>query len=147
MKMKFDFMLNLWLQDVEVEGNSEEECLDNLRRMTAEEILEHAVIRDSDIDNVDGEIIEQNYEIRVDDIEYDINVDDIIYQLEKEGIEDPSPDEIEDKLAELEQTLPTSFRMAFTCAPEDLEDYITDELSDETGMLVKDFTYTILKKY
>lgn len=147
MKMKFDFMLNLWLQDVEVEGNSEEECLDNLRRMTAEEILEHAVIRDSDIDNVDGEIIEQNYEIRVDDIEYDINVDDIIYQLEKEGIEDPSPDEIEDKLSELEQTLPTSFKMTFMCAPEDLEDYITDELSDETGMLVKDFTYTILKKY
>ena len=27
-----------------------------------------------------------------------------------------------------------------------LEDYISDELSDETGMLVKGFTYTILNK-
>ena len=147
MKMKFDFMLNLWLQEVEIEGNSEEECLDNLRRMTAEEILEHAVIKDSDLSDVDGEIVEQDYEIKVENIKYDISVEDIIYELEKEGVEDPSPDEIENKLAELEQTLPTSFKTVFTCAPEDLEDYINDELSDETGMLVKDFTYTILKKY
>lgn len=147
MKIKFDFMLNLWLQEVEIEGNSEEECLDNLRRMTAEEILEHAVIKDSDLSDVDGEIVEQDYEIKVENIKYDISVEDIIYELEKEGVEDPSPDEIENKLAELEQTLPTSFKMAFMCAPEDLEDYITDTLSDETGMLVKDFTYTILKKY
>jgi hypothetical protein len=147
MKIKFDFMLNLWLQEVEIEGDSEEECLDNLRRMTAEEILEHAFIKDSDLSDVDGEIVEQNYEIKVENIKYDISVEDIIYQLEKEGIEDPSPDEIENKLVELEQTLPTSFKMAFTCAPEDLEDYITDTLSDETGMLVKDFTYTILKTY
>lgn len=147
MKMKFDFMLNVWLQEVEVEGDSEEDCLDNLRRMSAEYILEHAVIKDSDISDVDGEIVEQDYEIKVENIKYDISTEDIIYELEKEGIEDPSPDEIENKLAELEQTLPTSFKMAFTCTPEDLEDYITDELSDETGMLVKDFTYTILKKY
>lgn len=147
MKMKFDFMLNLWLQEVEVEGDSEEDCLDNLRRMSAEYILEHAIIKDSDISDVDGEIVEQDYEIRVDNIKYDISTEDIIYELEKEGIEDPSLEEIENKLAELEQSLPTSFRMAFTCAPENLEDYISDELSDETGMLVKDFTYTILKKY
>lgn len=144
MKMKFDFMLNLWLQEVEVEGDSEEECLDNLRRMTAEEILEHAFIKDSDLKDVDGEIIEQDYEIQVKNIKYDISVEDIIYELEKEGIEDPSPEEIENKLSKIEQTLPTSIRLAFTCAPEDLEDCITDELSDATGMLIKDFTYTIL---
>lgn len=146
MKMKFDFMLNLWLQDVEVEGDSEEECLENLRRMTAEEILEHAVLKDSDIDDVDGEIIEQDYEIQVKNIEYDLIAEDIIYELEKDGIEDPSPDEIENKLTEIEQTLPTSIKLSFTCDPEYLEDYITDEISDETGMLVKDFTYTILNK-
>ena len=146
MKMKFDFMLNLWLQEVEVEGDSEEDCLDNLRRMTVDGILDHAVIKDSDLSDVDGEIIEQDYEIKVENIKYDISVEDIIYELEKEGVEDPSPDEIENKLAEIEQTLPTSTKMTFTCAPEDLEDFITDELSDETGMLVKDFTYTILNK-
>lgn len=145
MKMKFDFMLNLWLQEVEVEGDSEEDCLDNLRRMTVDGILEHAVIKDSDLSDVDGEIIEQDYEIKVENIKYDISVEDIIYELEKEGVEDPSPDEIEKKLSEIEQTLPASIKMAFTCAPEDLEDFITDELSDEIGMLVKDFTYTILK--
>lgn len=145
MKMKFDFMLNLWLQEVEVEGDSEEDCLDNLRRMTVDGILERAVIKDSDLSDVDGEIIEQEYEIKVENINYDISVEDIIYELEKEGIEDPSPEEIENKLAEIEQTLPTSIKMAFTCDPEYLEDYISDEISDETGMLVKDFTYTILK--
>ena len=61
-------------------------------------------------------------------IKYDLSVEDIIYQLEKEGIYDPSPDEIENKLAEIEQSLPTSFKMAFTCDPEYLEDFITDEL-------------------
>lgn len=147
MKIKFDFMLNLWLQEVEIEGNSEEECLDNLRRMTAEEILEYAVIKDSDLSDVDGEIVEQTYEVQIDNIKYDISTEDIIYELEKDGIEDPSLDDIESKLVELEQALPTSFKTVFTCAPEDLEDYINDELSDETGMLVKDFTYTILKKY
>lgn len=146
MKMKFDFMLNLWLQEVEVEGDSEEECLDNLRRMTAEEILDHAFIKDSDLKDVDGEIVEQDYEIQVKNIKYDISVEDIICQLEKEGIEDPSLEEIENKLTEIEQLLPTSVKLAFTCDPEYLEDYITDELSDETGMLVKDFTYTILNK-
>lgn len=146
MRIKFDFTMTVWLQDVEVEGDSEEECLENLRRMTAEEILEHAVIKDSDIDDVDGEIIEQDYEIQVNDIEYDLSAEDIIYELEKEGIEDPSPDEIENKLVEIEQTLPTSIKLSFTCDPEYLEDYIADEISDETGMLVKDFTYTILNK-
>ena len=146
MKMKFDFMLNLWLLEVEVEGDTEEDCLDNLRRMTVDGILEHAVIKDSDLSDVDGEIIEQDYEIKVENIEYDISVEDIIYELEKEGVEDPSPDEFEQKLSEIEQTLPASIKMAFTCAPEDLEDFITDELSDEAGMLVKDFTYTILNK-
>lgn len=147
MKMKFDFMLNLWLQEVEVEGDSEEECLDNLRKMTAEEILEHAFIKDSNLKDVDGEIVEQSYEIRVKNVKYDISVVDIIYHLEKEGIEDPSPEEIEKKLAELEKTLPNSFKLTFTCAQEDLEDYIADELSDKTGVSIKDFTYTILKKY
>ena len=146
MKMRFDFTMTVWLQDVEIEGDSEEECLEILRRQSAERILEQAVIRDSDIDNVDGEIIEQDYEIKVENIEYDLSAEDIIYELEKEGIEDPSPDEIENKLAELEQTLPTSFKLSFTCDPEYLEDYIADEISDETGMLVKDFTYTILNK-
>lgn len=146
MKMKFDFTMTVWLQDVEIEGDSEEECLEILRRQSAERILEQAVIRDSDIDNVDGEIIEQDYEIQVKNIEYDLSAEDIIYQLEKDGIEDPSPDEIEAKLAEIEQTLPTSIKLSFTCDPEYLEDYISDELSDETGMLVKGFTYTILNK-
>lgn len=146
MKIKFDFMLNLWLQEVEVEGDSEEECLDNLRKMTVEEILEHAFIKDSDLKDVDGEIIERDYKIQVENIEYDLSAEDIIYELEKEGIDDPSPDEIENKLTEIEQTLPTSIKLSFTCDPEYLEDYITDELSDKTGMLIKDFTYTILNK-
>lgn len=144
MKMKFDFMLNAWLREVEVEGSSEEECLDNLRRMTAEELLEIAFVKDSDISEVDGEIVEQDYVVEASNIKYDITTEDVLYEFEKDGIDDPSPEEIERKLIELEQSAPESVILSFTCNPDDLDDMINDELSDELGMMIKNFKYKII---
>lgn len=146
MKMKFDFTMTVWLQDVEIEGDSEENCLEILRRQSAERILEQAVIRDSDIDNIDGEIIEQEYKVKVTDIELDITTEDVLYELEKEGITNPSPEEIENKLVELEQSAPYSVTLIFTCAPEYLEECILDELSDRLDMIIKDYSYKVLEK-
>lgn len=70
-KFKFDFNLEAWIQGVEIEAESYEEAERKLYRMTVEELVEAGYIHDSDLDDVDVEILEADYKVIVFDIEWE----------------------------------------------------------------------------
>lgn len=70
-KYSFDFNLEAWIQDVEIEADSYEEAESKLYKMTVEELIEAGYIHTSDLDNVDVEILEADYKVRVFDIEWE----------------------------------------------------------------------------
>lgn len=70
-KYSFDFNLQAWIQDVEIEADSYEEAESKLYRMTVEELIEAGYIHTSDLDDVDVEILEADYKVRVFDIEWE----------------------------------------------------------------------------
>lgn len=70
-KYSFDFNLEAWIQDVEIEADSYEEAENKLYKMTVEELIEAGYIHTSDLDNVDVEILEADYKVRVFDIEWE----------------------------------------------------------------------------
>lgn len=70
-KYSFDFNLEAWIQDVEIEADSYEEAENKLYKMTVEELIEAGYIHTSDLDNVDVEILEADYKVRVFNIEWE----------------------------------------------------------------------------
>ena len=60
MKVKFNFNLNAWIQDVEIEADSIEEAENKLYRMDVQELIEAGYINTSDLDDVEGEVIEED---------------------------------------------------------------------------------------
>ena len=71
MKVKFNFNLEAWIQDVEIEADSMEEAENKLYGMTVQELIEAGYVHTSDLDDVEGEIVEQDYKVKVYNIEFD----------------------------------------------------------------------------
>ncbi len=70
-KFKFDFNLEAWIQGVEIEAESYEEAERKLYKMTVEELIEAGYIHTSDLDDVDAEILEADYKVKVFNIEWE----------------------------------------------------------------------------
>ena len=62
---KLDFNLSAWIQGVEIEAENKEEALNKLMNMSVEEMLESGVIKDCDFSDIDSEIIEADYKVKV----------------------------------------------------------------------------------
>ena len=120
MKFSFDFNLSAWITNVEIEADSLEKAKEELLKMTTEELLEEGVIRDSDIKDLDYEILEKKYTIKVTNIVYDEDVD-------------PTG-------------LPTELMFTTTCAEEDLKDEIESYMIFEYEEEPKSYKYKILKE-
>lgn len=70
-KYSFDFNLEAWIQGVEIEADSYEEAERKLYKMTVEELIEAGYIHTSDLEDVDVEILEADYKVKVFDIEWE----------------------------------------------------------------------------
>lgn len=70
-KFKFDFNLEAWIQGVEIEAESYEEAERKLYKMTVEELIEAGYIHTSDLNDVDVEILEADYKVKVFNIEWE----------------------------------------------------------------------------
>lgn len=81
----------------------------------------------------------KEYQIKVTSVDYCVEDEDVIDYVS----EDPTDEEIENKIAEIKATLPQELDLEITCEPEDLEDQIADAISEETGWLNNSFTYEI----
>lgn len=54
-KYKFDFMLNIWLQDVEIEAESYDKAEEVLYNMDVEDLIEEGYIKDYSLTEIDCE--------------------------------------------------------------------------------------------
>lgn len=137
MIVKFNFNLEAWIEGVEIEADSEEEAKEKLYRMNAQELIEAGYVNTSDVNDVEGEVIEKTLRVRAFDIEYDIEEDD--YEDKEEYIQ-------------IINSLPTELEVEITVDKDlakyhlDEEDLIADEITLETNRLVKTFKYTILEE-
>lgn len=74
-KFVFDFDLDVWLRNVEVEANSLEEAQEKLYSMSIEEMIESGYVKDTYINDLDVE--SGTIEVKAYNIEYDTDEDEI----------------------------------------------------------------------
>ena len=55
----FDFDLDAWIQDIEIEAEDYDEAKEKLLQMSVEELIENGYIKDYDISNLDYEKIDE----------------------------------------------------------------------------------------
>ena len=132
MKVKFDFNLQAWIQDVEIEADSIEEAEEKLYRMTVEELIEAGYVHTSDLFDVEGEIVEQDYKVKVYNIKFE--PEDILeYGMDKD-------------LPEEDDILEFTFKDIRTDRKYDeLQGYIDDELFSMFRMFPADFDFHIVE--
>jgi hypothetical protein len=132
MKVKFNFNLEAWIQDVEIEADSMEEAENKLYGMTVQELIETGYIHTSDLDDVEGEIVEQDYKVKVYNIEFE--PEDILeYGMDKD-------------LPEKDTVLEFTFKDIRTDKEYDeLHGYIDDELFSMFRMFPTNFDFDIVE--
>ena len=141
MKVKFDFVLEAWMQGVEIEADSYEEALRKLYAMDVEDLISEGYIKESDIKQEEGVITEKTVKVRAYDIDYDVEPEDV------DENEELTEDELNAKIAEVKESLPSELTFEFDIEPdEDIEDRIADEITLETDWLVNNFKYVIVEE-
>ena len=141
MKVKFDFVLEAWMQGVEIEADSYEEALRKLYAMDVEDLISEGYIKESDIKQEEGAITEKTVKVRAYDIDYDVEPEDV------DENEELTEDELNAKIAEVKESLPSELTFEFDIEPdEDIEDRIADEITLETDWLVNNFKYVIVEE-
>lgn len=132
MKVKFNFNLEAWIQDVEIEADSMEEAENKLYGMTVQELIEAGYVHTSDLDDVEGEIVEQDYKVKVYNIEFE--PEDILeYGMDKD-------------LPEKDTVLEFTFKDIRTDNEYDeLHGYIDDELFSMFKMFPTNFDFDIVE--
>jgi hypothetical protein len=132
MKVKFNFNLSTWMRYVEVEGESYEDALENLYKMTLAELIEAGMDDETSISDVEGEIVEKSLKVKAYDIEYDIEEDDY---------------EDLDEYNRIINSLPTEMTLEVTVeADQDEAEVIADEITYETDWLVNNFKYIVVEE-
>lgn len=83
MKFKLDFSLDAWIRDYEVEGDTEEEAIENARKEIMDNfnsnINREGYMKDCEIKDVDSEVLEQEIKLKIKSI-----------VLDPESYEDPT---------------------------------------------------------
>ena len=95
--------------------------------------------------------MEKCYKIKTTQIEYcvsagDIDLPDPFESYGRVDLDEYTDEEIEAMIEEVKASLPQTLILEVECEEEDLEDCITDAISDETGWLVEYFSYEILEE-
>ena len=116
---KLDFNLSAWIQNVEIEAENKEEAINKLMNMSVEEMLENeGVVEDYNLSDIDIDIIEADYKVKV---------FNIVYKDEEEAKEEKAPKEMVLNIHWIKD--------------DDLTDLIEEEIVFKTDCLVKDFEY------
>ena len=141
MKVKFDFSLDVWMQGVEIEADSYEEALRKLYAMDVEDLISEGYIKESDIKDETGVVVEKTIKVKAYDIEYEISPEDV------DEDDEMTPAEVEARIKDQQNSLPSELVFEFDLdANEDVMDRIADEITSETGWLVRDFNYIIIEE-
>ncbi len=121
MKIRFDFNLEAWINYLEIEGNTMDEIKEKLYSMSLSEIAAEGNVKDTNISQVDYEIIERKVTVHVDNIEYATD---------------------EEEAAKLPKEL--TLEVTISCEKEE-KDAIIEAVENKTLELVDDLDYTIIE--
>lgn len=141
MKVKFDFNLDAWIQNLEIEADSVEQAKEKLMSMSLEDMIEAgAYMKDFNVESVDTEITEAVYTVKV------VSVDYAVESYDVDEFDTMSDEEIEAEIARVKASLPQELELEIECEPDDLNDYVADAITDETGWCINDCEYEIVSK-
>ena len=132
MKIRFGLDIDIDMEDVEVEGNSIEDCKNKLFQMSVQEMLEAGgYVKNYTIDDVDYDILESTLQVECKNIEYDLDEDELDFEEVK--------------------NLPTELTVTITVEDrDDIEDAVKDAIALENESIgyypVKSLDYKILKQ-
>ena len=121
MKIRFDFNLEAWINYLEIEGNTMDEIKEKLYSMSLSEIAAEGNVKDTNISQVDYEIIERKVIVHVDNVEYATD---------------------EEEAAKLPKEL--TLEVTISCEKEE-KDAIIEAVENKTLELVDDLDYTIIE--
>lgn len=104
-------------------------------------------VRDFDLHTPD-----KHYKVRTTYIDYDISEEDVelpdpFESYGRMDIEEYSSEEIEDMIDELKNSLPQVLEFEVDCQEDELDEIISDLVSDETGYLINEVDYNVLEEY
>lgn len=130
MRVKFNFNLQAWVEDVEIEADSIEKAESKLYGMTVQELIEAGYIHTSDLNDVEATVMEKTVKVTAYDLEYIIEEDDF---------------ESTEEYIETINNLPTELTFEITVEPnDDIETLIADEITFITDWMVEHFNYVIV---
>ena len=135
----------------EIYADSEDEARSNFFAQSVSEVIDEA----SDIEEINTDIeeiylSEGTFVVKVHDIEYDVDYGTCCYDImlaNNPELED-SPDLdsiVKAKREEIISKLPTESVLEISCEKDDLEDHITDELTNRSDWRIESFNYDIIK--
>lgn len=133
MLVNFNFNLEAWVKNVEVEADSIEEATEKLKQLSFLELVEGSV-SDFTLENIEGNIVRQDLKVQATDIEYDFD-----------------PKIIDISVIEyLKKFLPTELVVTLKGITDsdldDLEDLVKYAVFDETNYEVKSLKFHLLEK-
>lgn len=133
MLVNFNFNLEAWVKNVEVEADSIEEATEKLKQLSFLELAEGSV-SDFTLENIEGTVVRQDLKVQATDIEYDFD-----------------PEIIDISVIEyLKKFLPTELVVTLEGIADsdldDLEDLVKDAIFDETNYEVKSLKFHLLEK-
>ena len=135
----------------EVQAESEEQALEKFYSTDARDVVDEGTITDVSSDNEEAELTEATFKVKVTDIDYDVSWEDVSNTVEEKfpniSYDSDEFDElVEEEIEKIKADLPHELIIEVTCAKDDLEEYIADEITDRTDWLVNDYSYKILEE-
>lgn len=133
MLISLDFNFEAWIKNLRIEAPSKEEAINELLKMSLEDILSYSPAIDTEeITDIDAEVISYDAKVKVTDIEYDFD-----------------SDELSDSVIEyLKGLLPKELTVEIDGISDDydIEDSVRDEIFIITKQDARTFKYQILEK-
>ena len=102
MIVEFDFNLEMWVRNLQIEANSVEEAEEKLHKMTLEELIsEGAIVKQIDIKDLTSEIKERKVKVQVGNI----SVEPSFFEYDTEAEKEELQRKVENQVLEFELNL------------------------------------------
>ena len=136
--------------DIEWEtyASSEDDALSKFYAADAREIIDDGKILDVNTDNEEAELVEPIFVIKTKHIDYYVSWEDVEsnYDVPTDLDDDDLDEWYELKVDEIKSSLPQELTLEIECERDDLDDYVVDAISDETGWLIDSCDYEIIEE-
>jgi len=144
MTFKFDFAVDAWLNEVEIDAEDLDTAIEELHKMSLAELVQEGNVKAFTLKTIDHEVTRRCVEVSVNGIEYDIDPDEV---------DDITEGEMPTNVDELEVCYwplgGTTYEDAINDEDElksEIKDELTSTLNLPYGVSIQDFEYSITRE-